>query len=83
MLDVDCAKHGRSQSLSGDCIQCLEEAELDYITRIPKSICWGCGFCEDEPGEKVKCRHYGFPMRPIKKFCRYFEYVKDDFGEWY
>jgi len=72
----NCKKHGGWASAMDECPKCMNEndikAMIQHEASIPDSICWGCGHCHDEPGPRVQCGHYGFPVRPIKKKCKYF-----------
>ena len=77
--DGTCPKHGHWKGSIDECPKCMNESAMMDQPDFPNSICWGCENSEEEPAEKVHCGHYGFPMKPIKKKCKWFH---DNLQNW-
>ena len=70
---VHCHRHGTFTGPIDQCPECAREDDRASGARIPVSICWDCANNgNDEPSDTVSCAHYGFPMRPIRRNCKYF-----------
>lgn len=77
MLDVTCSRHGRSRSHSGDCIECLREADMEAAgNEGPHGLCGSCAHADGERSSSsytwcTAWKPTGFPCRPrVKKCCK-------------